>query len=49
MIETARLRLRDWRDEDIEPFIRHTNSEPVMRWLGGVLPEDELRRWSRTG
>ena len=35
-IETERLILRDWREEDIEPFIRHLNVEPVMRWLGGV-------------
>lgn len=34
--ETVRLRLRNWREEDIEPFVRHTNTEPVMRWLGGV-------------
>ena len=41
-IETARLRLRDWREEDIEPFIRHLNVEPVMRWLGGVrTPEQQ--------
>jgi RimJ/RimL family protein N-acetyltransferase len=44
MIETARLRLRDWRDEDVAPFVRHTNTEPVMRWLGGVLAEDDLRK-----
>jgi RimJ/RimL family protein N-acetyltransferase len=43
MIETARLRLRDWREEDIEPFIRHLNTEPVMRWLGGVRTADEQR------
>jgi RimJ/RimL family protein N-acetyltransferase len=35
-LATPRLRLRDWREEDIEPFIRHLNVEPVMRWLGGV-------------
>lgn len=44
MIETERLVLRDWREEDIEPFIRHTNTPAVMRWLGGVKPEDEARR-----
>jgi RimJ/RimL family protein N-acetyltransferase len=38
MIETPRLRLRDWREEDIEPFIRHLNTKKVMRWLGGVRP-----------
>ena len=43
-IETQRLRLRDWREEDIEPFIRHTNMPAVMRWLGGVKPEAEARR-----
>src|SRR5690349_23783888 len=41
-IETERLRLRDWREEDIAPFIRHTNTEPVMRWLGGVMPDEKL-------
>ncbi|HEX8063109.1 MAG TPA: GNAT family N-acetyltransferase [Allosphingosinicella sp.] len=41
-IETARLGLRDWREDDIEPFIRHLNVEPVMRWLGGVrTPEQQ--------
>lgn len=43
MIETERLRLRNWREEDIEPFIRHTNTEPVMRWLGGVKPPEAHR------
>ena len=55
MIETQRLILRDWREEDIAPFIRHTNTEPVMRWLGGVKTEAEMRsiiedrliRWQR--
>lgn len=36
---TERLRLRTWDDEDLDEFIRQTNTEPVMRWLGGV--------WSR--
>lgn len=41
-IETKRLLLREWREEDIEPFIRHLNVEPVMRWLGGVrTPEQQ--------
>jgi RimJ/RimL family protein N-acetyltransferase len=43
MIETERLILRDWREEDIEPFLRHTNTPAVMRWLGGVRSEaDQL-------
>ena len=43
MIETPRLTLRNWREDDVEPFIRHTNTEPVMRWLGGVKPPEEHR------
>lgn len=38
MIETERLTLRNWRPEDAAPFERHTNSGPVMQWLGGVKP-----------
>jgi RimJ/RimL family protein N-acetyltransferase len=43
MIETERLLLRDWREEDIAPFVRHTNTPAVMRWLGGPLPDAEAR------
>ena len=54
-IETARLILRDWRETDIAPFIHHTNTPGVMRWLGGVQTraqlEDALRnrmmRWQK--
>lgn len=42
-IETARLILRDWRDEDIEPFIRHTHTPAVMRWLGGMWSDADMR------
>lgn len=53
--ETARLRLRNWREDDIEPFIRHTTPEAVMRYLGGVktraLAEGVVRerfmRWQK--
>ena len=34
--ETERLRLRTWEAHDLDEFIRHTNTEAVMRWLGGV-------------
>ena len=37
--ETDRLILRDWREDDWEPFFRHTNTPAVMRWLGGVMNE----------
>lgn len=55
MLETERLVLRDWREEDAEPFIRHTNTPAVMRWLGGVQTEEVARqailgrvmRWQR--
>jgi RimJ/RimL family protein N-acetyltransferase len=52
-VDTARLILRNWRDEDLEPFFRHTNTEGVMRWLGGVksrefldgVVRDRFMRW----
>ena len=47
MIETERLILRDWREEDIEPFFRHTNTPAVMRWLGGVLTEAAIEKTIR--
>ena len=45
MIETERLILRDWREADAEPFIRHLNTPAVMRWLGGVRTE-EAQKWT---
>ena len=42
MIETERLVLRSWHEDDIEPFIRYTNTDGVMRWLGGVNAPDLL-------
>lgn len=44
VIETPRLRLRNWREEDVAAFVAHTNTAPVMRWLGGVKEPGELRR-----
>jgi len=43
MIETERLILRDWTEADVAPFLRHTNTPAVMRWLGGVRSEAEQR------
>lgn len=37
--ETARLVLRDWREDDWPEFWRVTNTPAVMRWLGGVADE----------
>lgn len=42
MIETERLRLRNWTTEDVAPFLR-LNTEPVMRWLGGVRPREAMQ------
>lgn len=41
-IDTPRLRLRGWREEDKAPFFERTNTEPVMRWLGGVKTREFL-------
>ncbi len=39
MIETERLLLRNWTQDDLEPWLA-LNTEPVMRWLGGVRSRD---------
>ena len=39
--ETARLILRDWREEDWPRFWEGTNTPAVMRWLGGVCDADK--------
>lgn len=38
-IETDRLILRDWGEDDWPIFFRHTNTPNVMRWLAGVMDE----------
>ncbi|AWW73183.1 GNAT family N-acetyltransferase [Erythrobacter sp. KY5] len=38
--ETDRLVLRDWREEDWEPFFEGTNTPAVMQWLGGLLDDE---------
>jgi RimJ/RimL family protein N-acetyltransferase len=43
-LETERLVLRDWREDDWEPFFRHTNTPAVMRWLDGLLDEGQQGR-----
>jgi RimJ/RimL family protein N-acetyltransferase len=43
MIATERLLLRGWREADVEPFIHHTNTPAVMRWLGGVRDEAQVQ------
>lgn len=41
-LETERLILRDWREEDWAPFWEGTNTPAVMRWLGGVLDQSGM-------
>ena len=51
VIETERLRLRDWGEGDADEFHRHCNTDNVMRWLGGVQSrekyDDVVRRLAR--
>lgn len=47
MIETPRLRLRRWREEDIAPLTRINADPEVMRWIGDGRVRDE--RQTRAG
>jgi RimJ/RimL family protein N-acetyltransferase len=42
MIDTERLILRGWREEDGPEFVRVTNTPAVMRHLGGVEDPERL-------
>ena len=42
MIETERLILRRWREEDVTEFVRVTNTPAVMEYLGGVQTAESL-------
>jgi RimJ/RimL family protein N-acetyltransferase len=42
ILETERLRLRGWRDEDIDPFMTYLNTPKVTRWLGGVQTREKF-------
>jgi RimJ/RimL family protein N-acetyltransferase len=42
-LETPRLILLDWREEDWEHFFRLTNTPAVMQWLGGVADEQAMK------
>ena len=43
MIETERLILRPWREEDVTEFARVTNTPAVMEFLGGVKEPEAFR------
>ncbi len=42
MITTDRLLLRPWREEDKPAFTAATNTDAVMRHLGGVLTDERI-------
>jgi RimJ/RimL family protein N-acetyltransferase len=42
-IETPRLLLREWRDEDLEPFSRMNADERVCEFLGKTFTPEETR------
>jgi RimJ/RimL family protein N-acetyltransferase len=58
-VETRRLLLRGWRDEDLEPYVRLCADAAVMRYIGGGAPltreESEaqisrfVRHWEERG
>ena len=39
-LETDRLILRSWREEDIDPFMQALDTDNVTRWLGGRQSRD---------
>jgi RimJ/RimL family protein N-acetyltransferase len=43
MIETPRLILRSWTEDDVPEFVRVTNTPAVMQYLGGVQTPDSFQ------
>ncbi|NBD24702.1 GNAT family N-acetyltransferase [Paenibacillus glycinis] len=46
-VETARLRLRDWQDSDLEPFRRLNADEEVMAYFPKTLSAEETAAFLR--
>ena len=50
-LETARLLLRSWREEDLDPYARICADPEVMRYLSGTMTRDQaakqMERWMR--
>lgn len=42
-VETPRLRLRDWREEDVAPFCRMNADKQVMTYFPKTLSDEETR------
>ena len=45
IIETERLTLRRWQDNDIEPFIAMNSDPEVMRYFTGTLSAEQTRNF----
>ena len=56
-IETARLRLRTWREDDLAPYARICADPEVMRYLSGPMTREHseqqiskfVRHWEERG
>ncbi len=46
-IETPRLILRDWREDDVEPFVALSSDPLVMRFYQSVAPREKSVEWLR--
>ena len=44
-LDTARLRLRPWHDDDLEPYAAMCADPEVMRYLGGGVPLSRANAW----
>lgn len=44
MLETTRLKLRQWQDSDLKPFSEMNADPEVMRYFPSVLPFEESRQ-----
>lgn len=42
VVETPRLRLRQWRDSDLEPMLAHINTPAVKKHLNGVTTPEQV-------
>lgn len=44
IIQTGRLRLRGWRESDLDPLVRMMANPEVARFIGGVQPRSSVWR-----
>ncbi len=44
-IETERLILRDWREDDVEPFVALSSDPVVMRFYSAIPPRERIVDW----